>query len=80
MYFLDAPRKLVDCDKVLLASLENATPKSATMCEPHYATINEASPKADPARVMQYISRYFAAMSHEIMTRSGTWGIAGETM
>ena len=28
--------------------------------------------KADPAQVMQYTSRYFAAMSHEIMRRSGT--------
>ena len=28
--------------------------------------------RADPARVMQYTSRYFAAMSHEIMTHAGT--------
>lgn len=28
--------------------------------------------KADPAQVMQYTSRYFAAMSHEIMTHAGT--------
>jgi adenylate cyclase len=32
----------------------------------------EITEKADPARVMQYTSRYFAAMSHEIMTHSGT--------
>jgi adenylate cyclase len=32
----------------------------------------EITEKADPAQVMQYTSRYFAAMSHEIMTHAGT--------
>jgi adenylate cyclase len=32
----------------------------------------EITEKADPARVMQYASRYFAAMSREIMNHSGT--------
>ena len=32
----------------------------------------EITEKADPARVMQYTSRYFAAMSQEIMSHSGT--------
>ncbi len=32
----------------------------------------EITEKADPTRVMQHTSRYFAAMSHEIMSHSGT--------
>ena len=32
----------------------------------------EITEKADPAQVMKYTSRYFAAMSHEIMTHAGT--------
>jgi adenylate cyclase len=32
----------------------------------------EITEKADPARVMRYTSRYFAAMSREIMNHSGT--------
>jgi adenylate cyclase len=46
--------------------------REVTLLFSDVVNFTEITEKADPARVMQYTSRYFAAMSHEIMTHSGT--------
>jgi len=46
--------------------------REVTLLFSDVVNFTEITEKADPARVMQYTSRYFAAMSHQIMTHSGT--------
>jgi adenylate cyclase len=46
--------------------------RQVTLLFSDVVNFTEITEKADPAKVMQYTSRYFAAMSHEIMTHSGT--------
>jgi adenylate cyclase len=67
------PRRLVE------KLIETGTPlqlggarREVTLLFSDVVNFTEMTEKADPARVMQYTSRYFAAMSHEIMTHSGT--------
>jgi adenylate cyclase len=67
------PRRLVE------KLIETGTPmqlggtrREVTLLFSDVVNFTEITERADPARVMQYTSRYFAAMSHEIMTHSGT--------
>src|SRR5260370_31535663 len=67
------PRRLVE------KLIETGTPmqlggtrREVTLFFSDVVNFTEMTERADPARVMQYTSRYFAAMSHEIMTHSGT--------
>jgi adenylate cyclase len=67
------PRRLVE------KLIETGTPlqlggtrRDVTLFFSDVVNFTEITEKADPARVMQYTSRYFAAMSHEIMRHSGT--------
>ena len=67
------PRRLVE------KLIETGTPlqlggawKEVTLLFSDVVSFTKITEKADPARVMQYTSRYFAAMSHEIMAYSGT--------
>jgi adenylate cyclase len=46
--------------------------RQVTLLFSDVVNFTEITEKADPAKVMRYTSRYFAAMSHEIMTNSGT--------
>jgi adenylate cyclase len=48
------------------------TRREVTLLFSDVVSFTAITEKADPARVMQYTSRYFAAMSHEIMSHSGT--------
>jgi len=67
------PRRLVE------KLIETGTPlqlggtrKEVTLLFSDVVNFTEITEKADPARVMKYTSRYFAAMSREIMSHSGT--------
>jgi adenylate cyclase len=67
------PRRLVE------KLIETGTPlqlggarREVTLLFSDVVNFTEITEKADPSRVMQYTSRYFAAMSHEIMTHAGT--------
>jgi len=67
------PRSLVE------KLIETGTPmqlggtrRQVTLLFSDIVNFTEITEKADPAKVMQYTSRYFAAMSHEIMSHSGT--------
>jgi adenylate cyclase len=67
------PRRLVE------KLIETGTPlqlggarREVTLLFSDVVNFTEITEKADPAQVMQYTSRYFAAMSHEIMTHAGT--------
>ncbi|SHK98854.1 adenylate cyclase [Bradyrhizobium lablabi] len=67
------PRRLVE------KLIETGTPlqlggvrREVTLLFSDVVNFTEITEKADPARVMQYTSRYFAAMSQEIMRHSGT--------
>ena len=67
------PRRLVE------RLIETGTPlqlggtrRPVTLLFSDVVNFTEITEKADPARVMQYTSRYFATMSHEIMNHSGT--------
>src|SRR6185312_9516960 len=67
------PRRLVE------RLIETGTPlqlggtrREVTLLFSDVVDFTAITEKADPARVMQYTSRYFAAMSHEIMCHSGT--------
>jgi adenylate cyclase len=67
------PRRLVE------RLIETGTPmqlggtrREVTLLFSDVVNFTEITEKADPARVMQYTSRYFAAMSKEIMSHSGT--------
>ncbi len=67
------PRRLVE------RLIETGTPlqlggtrRDVTLLFSDVVNFTEITEKADPTRVMQYTSRYFAAMSHEIMSHSGT--------
>jgi adenylate cyclase len=67
------PRRLVE------RLIETGTPlqlggtrREVTLMFSDVVNFTEITEKADPTRVMQYTSRYFAAMSQEIMSRSGT--------
>jgi adenylate cyclase len=67
------PRRLVE------RLIETGTPmqlggarREVTLLFSDVVNFTEITEKADPAKVMQYTSRYFAAMSHEIMSHSGT--------
>jgi len=67
------PRRLVE------KLIETGTPlqlggtrREVTLLFSDIVNFTEITEKADPTRVMQHTSRYFAAMSHEIMSHSGT--------
>jgi adenylate cyclase len=67
------PRRLVE------RLIETGTPmqlggarREVTLLFSDVVNFTEITEKADPAQVMQYTSRYFAAMSKEIMSHSGT--------
>ncbi|MDB5605673.1 MAG: adenylate cyclase [Bradyrhizobium sp.] len=67
------PRRLVE------KLIETGTPlqlggarREVTLFFSDVVNFTEITEKADPAKVMQYTSRYFAAMSQEIMSHSGT--------
>jgi adenylate cyclase len=67
------PRSLVE------KLIETGTPlqlggarRQVTLLFSDVVNFTEITERADPTRVMQYTSRYFAAMSHEIMSHSGT--------
>jgi adenylate cyclase len=67
------PRRLVE------KLIETGTPlqlggarRQVTLLFSDIVNFTEITEKADPTRVMQYTSRYFAAMSQEIMSHSGT--------
>src|SRR5882757_10405976 len=67
------PRRLVE------KLIETGTPlqlggtrREVTLLFSDVVNFTEITEKADPAKVMQYTSRYFAAMSQEIMSHSGT--------
>ena len=67
------PRRLVE------RLIETGTPlqlggtrREVTLLFSDIVNFTEITEKADPTRVMQYTSRYFAAMSHEIMSHAGT--------
>jgi adenylate cyclase len=67
------PRRLVE------RLIETGTPlqlggvrREVTLLFSDIVNFTEITEKADPAQVMQYTSRYFAAMSREIMNHSGT--------
>ena len=48
------------------------TRREVTLLFSDVVNFTKITEKADPTQVMQYTSRYFAAMSHEIMSHSGT--------
>jgi adenylate cyclase len=48
------------------------TRREVTLLFSDVVNFTEITEKADPEKVMQYTSRYFAAMSREIMSHSGT--------
>ena len=67
------PRRLVE------RLIETGTPlqlggtrREVTLLFSDIANFTEITEKAEPSLVMQHTSRYFAAMSHEIMSHSGT--------
>jgi adenylate cyclase len=67
------PRRLVE------RLIETGTPlqlggtrREITLLFSDVVSFTKITEKADPTQVMQYTSRYFAAMSHEIMSHSGT--------
>lgn len=67
------PRRLVE------RLIETGTPlqlggtrREVTLMFSDVVNFTEITETADPAQVMQYTSRYFAAMSNEIMNHSGT--------
>ena len=67
------PRRLVE------RLIETGTPlqlggtrREVTLLFSDVVSFTAITEKADPAQVMQYTSRYFAAMSREIMSHSGT--------
>ncbi|MGZ5120945.1 MAG: adenylate/guanylate cyclase domain-containing protein, partial [Burkholderiales bacterium] len=67
------PRRLVE------RLIETGTPlqlggvrREVTLLFTDIVSFTEITEKADPARVMQHTSRYFAALSQEIMSHSGT--------
>jgi adenylate cyclase len=67
------PRRLVE------RLIETGTPmqlggtrREVTLLFSDIVNFTEITEKADPTKVMQYTSRYFAGMSHEIMSHSGT--------
>src|SRR5882762_6486769 len=67
------PRRLVE------KLIETGTPlqlggtrREVTLFFSDVVNFTEITETADPTRVMQYTSRYFAAMSHEIMAHAGT--------
>jgi adenylate cyclase len=67
------PRRLVE------RLIETGTPmqlggtrREITLLFSDVVSFTAITEKADPTQVMQYTSRYFAAMSHEIMSHSGT--------
>jgi adenylate cyclase len=67
------PRRLVE------RLIETGTPlqlggarREITLLFSDVVNFTEITEKADPTRVMQYTSRYFATMSREIMSHSGT--------
>jgi adenylate cyclase len=67
------PRRLVE------KLIETGTPlqlggtrREVTLLFSDVVNFTEITEKADPAQVMKYTSRYFAAMSHEIMAHAGT--------
>jgi adenylate cyclase len=67
------PRRLVE------RLIETGTPmqlggtrREVTLLFSDVVNFTEITEKADPTKVMQYTSRYFAAMSREIMSHSGT--------
>ena len=67
------PRRLVE------RLIETGTPmqlggtrREVTLLFSDIKDFTEITEKAEPTRVMQYTSRYFAAMSQEIMSHSGT--------
>jgi adenylate cyclase len=67
------PRRLVEKLIATGTPLQlGGTRREVTLLFSDVVNFTEITEKADPARVMQYTSRYFAAMSHEIMTHSGT--------
>lgn len=67
------PRRLVE------KLIETGTPlqlggtrRQVTLLFSDVVNFTEITEKADPAQVMKHTSRYFAAISHEIMTHAGT--------
>jgi adenylate cyclase len=67
------PRRLVE------RLIETGTPlqlggtrREVTLLFSDIENFTEITEKAEPTQVMQHTSRYFAAMSHEIMSHSGT--------
>jgi adenylate cyclase len=67
------PRRLVE------RLIETGTPmqlggtrREVTLLFSDVVSFTAITEKADPTQVMQYTSRYFAAVSHEIMSHSGT--------
>jgi adenylate cyclase len=67
------PRRLVE--KLIetgTAMQLGGTRREVTLLFSDVVNFTEITEKADPAQVMKYTSRYFAAMSHEIMTHAGT--------
>jgi|EndMetStandDraft_7_1072992.scaffolds.fasta_scaffold43568_1 adenylate cyclase len=67
------PRRLVEKLIETGTALQlGGTRREVTLLFSDVVNFTEITEKADPAQVMQYTSRYFAAMSHEIMTHAGT--------
>jgi adenylate cyclase len=67
------PRRLVEQLIATGTPLQlGGTRREVTLFFSDIVNFTEITEKADPARVMQYTSRYFAAMSQEIMRNRGT--------
>lgn len=67
------PRRLVEKLIETGTALQlGGTRREVTLLFSDVVNFTEITEKADPSHVMQYTSRYFAAMSHEIMTHAGT--------
>ena len=67
------PRRLVEKLIETGTALQlGGTRREVTLLFSDVVNFTEITEKADPAQVMKYTSRYFAAMSHEIMARAGT--------
>ena len=67
------PRRLVEKLIATGTPLQlGGTRREVTLFFSDVVNFTEITEKADPARVMQHTSRYFATMSHEIMTHAGT--------
>jgi adenylate cyclase len=67
------PRRLVEKLIETGTALQlGGTRREVTLLFSDVVNFTEITEKADPAQVMKYTSRYFAAMSHEIMTSAGT--------